>query len=126
MPKADRKRKPLLLSPKEAGYTIMPWSCNHHPTFSEIEAYIPITGNFEIIADIHDSKGVDAEIVAGLLVRAVNIYEKNNDMIAQMVAAIERCLTCADCLTWEAEHEAQVVLKRAREMGRRYTSQESF
>lgn len=104
-----------LLTGKESGYTLMPWSCNHYPAFSEIEAYIPITGNWEIIADIHDTKGVDAEVVAALIARAVNGYEKAQDIISQMIAALELCLTCADCLTWEAEHEAQIVLNRARQ-----------
>jgi len=88
----------------------MPWSCNHHPTFSEIEAYLPITGEFEIIADIHNTKGVDAEVVAGLITRAVNSYEKLRDLIDQMAGALELCLECADGLNWEAEHEAQAVL----------------
>ncbi len=117
MPKADRKPKPRILSPQESAYVLRQWSCNHYPAYSEIVAYIPITRDFEIVADIHDTKGVDAEVVAGLITRAVNGYEKQLDMIAQMTAAIELCLSCDECLTWEAEHEAQAVLKRAREMG---------
>jgi hypothetical protein len=114
MPKADKNPKAGKLTAKESGYTLRPWSCNHYPTFSEIEAYVPITGDFEIIADIHDTKGVDAEVVAGLIARAVNGYEKACEMIAQMIAALELCLKCRQCLTWEAEHEAEAVLNRAR------------
>ena len=112
MPKARKNPEPRILSPQESAYMLMPWSCNHHPAFSEIEAYLPITGNFEIIFDIHDSKGVDAEVVAGLITRAVNSYPRNQDMIAQMVGALELCLDCADGLNWEAEQEAQAVLKK--------------
>ena len=36
-----------ILKPQESAYVLMPWSCNHFPTFSEIEAYLPITGQFE-------------------------------------------------------------------------------
>jgi hypothetical protein len=114
MPKARKKPETRILSAHESAYLLMPWSCNHHPTFSEIEAYLPITGNFEIIADVHDSKGVDAEVVAGLIARAVNAYPKHQEMIAQMTGALELCLDCSDCLSWEAEHEAEAVLKRAR------------
>jgi hypothetical protein len=110
------KPQPRRVSPREAGYLLRPWGCNHYPTYSEIEAYVPITGDFEIIADVHDTKGVDAEVVAGLIARAVNSYEKTHDMIGQMTAAIELCLTCRDRLTWEAEHESESVLKRARQM----------
>lgn len=116
MPKKDKKAQTNKLTPHESSYTMMPWSCNHYPTFSEIEAYLPITGNWEIVADIHDTRGVDAEIIANLITRAVNGYEKSGDMITQMAAAIELCLECSSCLTWEAEHEAQVILRRVRQM----------
>jgi hypothetical protein len=112
MPKAMKDVKTRILTAQESAYMLMPWSCNVHPTFSEIEAYLPITGNFEIVADIHNTKGVDAEVVAGLITRAVNSYEKLRELINQMAAALELCLTCADCLSWEAEHEALAVLKK--------------
>jgi hypothetical protein len=118
MPKTDKKAQTNKLTPQESAYTMMPWSCNHYPTYSEIEAYIPITGNWEIIADIHDTRGVDAEIVTGLIARAVNGYMKAHDMIAQMIVALELCLACSDCLSWEAEHEARIVLSRAGQMQR--------
>jgi hypothetical protein len=117
MPKADRNPKAKTLTPRESGYLFLPWSCNHHPAWSEIVAYVPITGEWEIIADIHDAKGVDAEVVAGLIARAVNSYPKHHDMIVQMTAALELCLECGKGLTWEAEHEAQILVRRAREMG---------
>jgi hypothetical protein len=112
MSKTANNSKPRTLTPQESAYMLMPWSCNHHPTFSEIEAYLPITGNFEIIGDIHNTKGVEAEVVAGLITRAVNVYPKNQDMIAQMADAIEGCLKCADGLSREAEREAEIVLKK--------------
>ena len=116
MSKTDKKLKAKTLTAEESGYTLMPWSCNHYPTYSEIEAYIPITGDWEIVADIHDTKGVDAEVLAGLITRAVNSYEKNHDMIAQMTAALELCLECDECLSWEAEHEAQALVRRAEKL----------
>ena len=114
MPKAHKfpDSRILGLSPQESSYMLMPWSCNHHTTFSEIETYLPITGNFEIMADIHDSKGVDAEVVAGLITRAVNAYPRNEEMIAEMAGALELCLDCAAGLTWEAEQGAEAALKK--------------
>jgi hypothetical protein len=112
MPKADKTPKAIKLTGAESAYTMRPWSCNHFPTYSEIEAYLPITGNWEIIADIHDTRGVDAEVVAGLIARAVNDYEKSHDLIADMSYAIELCLQCREGLSWEAEHDAQAVLKK--------------
>jgi hypothetical protein len=105
----------------EPSFTISPegqWSCNHRPDYSEIVAYLPSTGKHEVIADICDGAGIDAEVLAGLIARAVNRFEKNNDVIEQMTAAIELCLTCAECLSWEAEHDAQAILKRVKEKGR--------
>jgi len=116
MPKPDKNPKAEKLTGKESAYTMMPWSCNHYPTFSEIEAYLPITGNWEIVADIHDTRGVDAEILTNLITRAVNCYEKNHDMIARMMGALELCLEGSGCLTAEAEYEVQSVLKRAQQM----------
>ena len=114
MPKADKNPKAhKMATPKQSGYMLMPWSCNHYPAYSEIEAYVPMTGEWEIIADIHDTKGVDAEVVAGLIARAVNSFEKTHDMISQMAAASSFASPAAECLTWEAEHEAQTVLKQA-------------
>jgi hypothetical protein len=116
MTKSDKNPKAEKPTNRESAYMMMPWSCNHYPTYSEIETYIPITGNWEIIADIHDTKGVDAEIVTGLITSAVNRYEKHRELIGQMTSALELCLACGDCLSWEAEHEAQTVLNRAKQM----------
>jgi hypothetical protein len=116
MPKAAKGTRTRTLTPHEASLTMMPWSCNHYATYSEIAAYVPITGEFEIVTDIHDTKGVDAEVVAGLIARAVNSYEKLRELISQMASALELCLSCSDCLTWEAEQGAEVVLKRAKSL----------
>jgi hypothetical protein len=97
------------VNPAEVGVRL---DSNHSPIFSEIEAYVPITGDFEIVADIHDTKGVDAEVVAGLIARAVNSYGKSHDLIADMSYALELCLQCREGLSWEAEHDAQAVLKK--------------
>ena len=118
MPKAVKNAQTRTLTPHEESLTMMPWSCNHYATYSEIEAYVPITGQFEIIADVHDTKGVDAEGVAGLMARAVNRYKEHRDLIDQMAKAIELCLSCEECLTWEAEQGAEVVLKRATALNR--------
>jgi hypothetical protein len=118
MPKPGKNPKPRTLTAQESAYTLMPWSCHHYPDYSEIEAYNAITGEWEVIADIHDTKGVDAKVVAGLVARAVNGYPKHLDMIGQMAAALELCLGRKTRLSLEAEHEALMVLDRAREMER--------
>jgi len=62
---------------------------------------------------------VDAEVVTGLIARAVDSYAKYRELIGQMISALEFCLSCADCLSWEAEHEAETVLMRAKEVEQR-------
>jgi hypothetical protein len=54
---------------------------------------------------------VDVEVVAGLIAYAVNVYLRNQEMIAQMAGALELCLDCADGLSAQAEHKAQAALK---------------
>src|SRR5258708_12877405 len=77
MSRTEKKRRAQTLTAQESSYTLRPWSCNHYPNYSEIEAYLPITGDFEIIADIHDTKGVDAEVVAGAVTPPAKSYAKN-------------------------------------------------
>ncbi|MDX2027205.1 MAG: hypothetical protein SFW62_01065 [Alphaproteobacteria bacterium] len=115
MPKPAKNPKLEKLPGKESIYLLMPWSCNHHPDYSEIVAHIPATGEWEVIAEIHDAAGIDAEHLAGFIARAANSYEKSRDLVAQMVDALDLCLACNGKLTWEAEHEAQVVLERAKQ-----------
>ena len=117
MSRASKATKTRFLTPKESSYTFMPWSCNHYPERSEIVVYLPSTGKHEVIADLCDGAGIDAEVLAGLIARAVNSFEKSHDMIEQMTAAIELCLSCAECLSWEAEHDAQAILNRVKRMG---------
>ncbi|MDX2028388.1 MAG: hypothetical protein SFW62_07110 [Alphaproteobacteria bacterium] len=112
MPKPVKNRKSEKLPGKESIYLLMPWSCNHHPNYSEIVAYIPTTGEWEVIAEIHDAVGIDAEHLAGFITRAANSYKKSRDLIAQMVSALDLCLACNGKLSWEAEQEACSLLNR--------------
>lgn len=96
---------------------LLPWSCKHQADHSEIEAYVAARGEWETIAVIREAAGVDAEVLSGFIVRVVNNYERNRDLIVQMALALELCITCDGKLTWEAEHEAQVVLNRFKHNG---------
>jgi hypothetical protein len=52
---------------KRRVHSIHPWSLQHHPDHSEIEAYIEITGKMEIIAVIKSINHADiAEFIVAL------------------------------------------------------------
>jgi hypothetical protein len=114
MPKPRKTPRLQKSTGKEASYLLLPWTQKNYPDRCEIEAYVPITGEWETIAEIPAGPGIDAELIAGFILRAVNAYEKTGDLLKQMTAALELCLTCDGKLTWEAEHEAQAVLKCAK------------
>lgn len=97
-------------------FTLLPWVCAHRAESSEIRVYTPITGDWETIASIHDAKGIDAEATAEFVVGAINNYSRMQELVRETVAALENCLDCGERLTWEAEHDAQVVLMRAKKM----------
>lgn len=113
-------RKPeakLSVGEIKAAHTLMPWSCHHATNHSEITAYSEASGAWEIIAEIKESAGVDAEKAAEFITQVVNEYDQTKDLIRQLTVALETCLSC-EHLTWEAEHEADVVLRRAKEINR--------
>jgi hypothetical protein len=52
---------------KRRMHSIHPWSVQHHPDHSEIEAYVEITGEMEIIAVIQSINHADiAEFIVAL------------------------------------------------------------
>ena len=120
MPKPVKAKKPepkaadKKLSNKEAAYLFLPWACKHYPDRSEIQAYLP-GRDWETIAEVPVNPGVDAELIAGFIMRVVNGHEKGHDLISQMAAALELCLACEGKIAREAEQEARVLVARARQ-----------
>jgi hypothetical protein len=113
MPKVVRKPKTrtgiALVDPRT------PWSCQHHPGYSEIEAYIEAFGPRKIVVEVRATAGVEARAVTRFIVEAVNGYARTRQLAGEMMAALETCQ--GESLGWSAEHDAEVVLRRAREMG---------
>jgi hypothetical protein len=110
---AKRKPKAEKISSKEAAYLMLPWTCKHYPDRSEIEAYLP-GRDWETIVEIPANPGIDAELVAEFIARTVNGTQKTRDLFSQVADALELCLASGN-LTWEAEQEANIVLKRIKE-----------
>jgi lysine/ornithine N-monooxygenase len=106
MPRAEKKSK------THASTTIQPWSCVHQDGKSQIEAYVMGTGKREIIAEAFPTSDNTAESIAEFIVHAVNEFEKREQLIDAMQSALEICLEC-EGLTWAAEHDADIVLRRA-------------
>ena len=75
MPKAKLKAEPDSMSSllKRHMHSIHPWEVQHHPDHSEIEAYIEITGEWEIIAKI---KSINHVAIAEFLVALANEHNR--------------------------------------------------
>jgi len=78
MAKTKFKAEPVSIGNilKRRMHSIHPWEVQHHPEHSEIEAYIEITGEWEIIAEI---KSINHVAIADFIVALVN--EHNNKPI---------------------------------------------
>jgi len=114
MSKTERK---LRLVPKDkALFTVSPWSCVHTQTSSKIEAYVESAGDWETIAEVKDSAGINAEKVTNFIVRAVNAYSQDRSLIAEMAEALEECIACGGKLDFSAEQAAESCIRRAKEM----------
>src|SRR5262249_7609178 len=91
------------------------WACHHHAGGSDIEAYVPVKDGLDIIGQMKQTNGVNARANAELVVQAVNERGRYYPMINELIAALELCLE-NDSLTWEAEQEADIVLRRAKKI----------
>ena len=58
---------------KRRMHSIHPWEVQHHPEHSEIEAYIEITGEWEIIAEI---KSINHVAIADFIVALANQHNQ--------------------------------------------------
>ncbi len=94
--------------------TLTPWSCNHGQDKSEIEAYCLASGKRQVIAEVPYSNGIDHQRIAEFIGRAVNDYEPARELICSMAQVLEKFLELPT-ITWEAEHDADILVRRARE-----------
>jgi hypothetical protein len=94
-------------------HNLEPWSCVHHGDRSEIEAYVMAKGDWTVIAEVRDTPHIKAEEMANYIAKAANDFDQNRQLIEELMGALELCLEC-DGITWEAEQEAEVALKRAK------------
>lgn len=95
-----------------ASTTFQPWSCEHEDGKSRVEAYNAATGQRETVLETYATSGHSAEAIAEFITQAVNNFDKREQLINEMQAALEICLEC-DGLNWAAEHDADVALRRA-------------
>ena len=102
---AGRNQKPL--------YSLFPWTYRPVPGGMAVEAYVEAAGDWEMVAEIRQTAFIDAEITARFIAKAVNERERNRELVGDLAAALELCLKVPG-LTWEAEHEAEIVLARAK------------
>lgn len=92
--------------------SFMDWSCNHFQGYSEIEAYNIASGTRQVIAEVTQSKDIDAEVTADFITQAVSDHAEMQKLIRHMASALEMCLAC-EGISWEAEHDADILVRRA-------------
>ena len=95
------------------------WSALRRAGEGTIEAYIEASRTWEPIVEITAIGFVakDRRATASLIIDALDRYQRNRVLIPHMIAALELCLECEE-LSWAAEHDAEIVLKRAKAMCR--------
>jgi len=96
---------------KTSNKATTPWACQHSDDASAIDAYIEGVGEWATIARTQPVDGVNPQEIAEQIIRAVNLYEKQQSMLAEMVMTLKLCLEC-EGITWEAEHDAEILINR--------------
>ena len=83
-----------------------------------VEAYSTKLMAWTIVARCEDTPELNGADIAALIVGAVNGNEKNEEVITELVGALETCLECDGKLDFSAEQEADAALRRAGERER--------
>lgn len=78
-----------------------------------VEAYSPKLMGWTIVAQCKDTPELNAEDIAALIAAAVNGNKKNEEVITELVGALETCLECDGKLDFSAEQEADAALRAA-------------
>jgi hypothetical protein len=94
--------------------TLTPWSFTYASGCFAIEAYCVASGKRQVIAEVPASAGLNPESVAAFIVTAVNDYDRARELIRHMADALENCIACKG-ITWEAEHDGDIMIRRAQE-----------
>ena len=68
--------------------------------------------------ECEDTPEMNAEDIAALIAAAVNGNQKNEEVITELVGALETCLECDGKLDFSAEQEADAALRAAGERAR--------
>lgn len=83
-----------------------------------VEAYSPKLMGCAVVAQCEDTPEMNAEDIAALIAAAVNGNQKNEEVITELVGALETCLECDGKLDFSAEQEADAALRAAGERER--------
>jgi hypothetical protein len=95
-------------------YSGPPWTCEHYPDRSEIKAMHQTAGPAVLI--IPQTATNNAREISEMLVSVANERIAYIGLIQQMKAALAICLE-NNGINWEAEHDADICMRRAEELG---------
>lgn len=107
------KTQAQTIAAKKSAAATTPWACRRQKDGAAIDAYIEGLGEWATVATTVPVATLDPQAVAEQIIRAVNAYENDQELLNEMAAALELCLAC-DGISWEAEHDAEITLNRYR------------
>lgn len=90
----------------------LPWQCDHHAEWSEIVA----ADGTCLIAALPHMGAYNGKFTAEMVVTAMNERYHLSQLVREMAIVLEMCLD-SEKLSWEAEHDGQIVLAKARSIG---------
>lgn len=120
MAKQTRKKPEILANVENSDtffklerlHDLHPWDVQHHPDCSEIEAYVELSGEWELVATI---KGANHIEISQFILSLVNAHNQDPSLLELAVRTLEFCLK-SKRLNWSEERNADVVVRRAREL----------
>ena len=92
------------------------WSALRLAGGATIEAYFEQGQAWQPIAECLAAPRADRKATAKFILRAIEHHQSTRLLVPEAVAALELCLECQG-LSWAAEHDAEIVLARARKLG---------
>jgi len=92
---------------------LLEWRPLYFRSHAELEAYNMVSGMRQVVAEVLPGQGVNPSSVADYMANSLNDAAALNELVQHMALALEHCMTTG-ALDWAAEHEADIMLRRAK------------
>jgi hypothetical protein len=92
---------------------LLEWRPLYFRSHAELEAYNMVSGTRQVVAEVVPGRDSSTTNVADYMANSLNDATALHELVQHMALALEHCLT-AGTLDWAAEHEADIMLRRAK------------